>query len=95
MTYINGVFEWDREKSEANWRDRGFDFAHAALIFDGPTLERDDERFDYGERRVQAIGRIEENILVVVYTWRGIVRRVISARMANRRERDAFRKVFG
>lgn len=89
------MFEWDDEKSEANWRDRGFDFAYAALIFDGPTLEWDDDRIDYGERRIQAIGRVEKDILVVVYTWRGIVRRIISARRANRRERDVYRKVFG
>jgi uncharacterized DUF497 family protein len=33
------VFEWDEAKSEANLRERGFDFAYAALIFDGATLE--------------------------------------------------------
>jgi uncharacterized DUF497 family protein len=29
-------YEWDPEKSEANLRERGFDFAFASLIFDGP-----------------------------------------------------------
>jgi uncharacterized DUF497 family protein len=33
-------FSWDPDKSDANLRDRGFDFAFATLIFDGPTLER-------------------------------------------------------
>lgn len=89
------MFEWDEEKSAANWRQRGFDFAYAALIFEGPTLERDDLRFAYRERRIQAIGKVDENILFVVYTWRGAVRRIISARLANRRERDAYRKAFG
>jgi uncharacterized DUF497 family protein len=33
------MFEWDPEKSEANYRSRGFDFAHAALISEGHTIE--------------------------------------------------------
>lgn len=89
------MFEWDAAKSAANLRARGFDFAYAALIFDGPTLEMDDDRADYGERRIQAIGRAGDDVLFVVYTWRADVRRIISARRANRRERDAYRKAFG
>lgn len=88
------MFEWDEAKSEANLRERGFDFAYAALIFDGPTLEWDDVRQDYGERRILAIGQADEDVLFVVYTWRGAVRRIISARLANRRERDAYREAF-
>jgi uncharacterized DUF497 family protein len=49
-------------------------------------------RRDYGERRISAIGRIEEDVLFVVYTWRSGSRRIISARLANRRERNAYRK---
>jgi len=33
-------FAWDRSKSAENLRLRGFDFAFATLVFDGPTLER-------------------------------------------------------
>jgi uncharacterized protein len=88
------VFEWDEAKSEANLRERGFDFAYAALIFEGPTLEWDDVRRDYGERRIRAIGQAEGDILFVVYTRRGDARRIISARLANRRERDAYRQAF-
>ncbi len=88
------MFEWDEAKSEANLRERGFDFAYAALIFDGPTLEWDDVRQDYGERRIQAIGKVDQDVLFVVYTWRSAVRRIISARLANRRERDAYREAF-
>lgn len=88
------MFEWDEAKSEANLRERGFDFAYAALIFEGPTLEWDDTRRDHGERRIRVIGRVEEDVLFVVYTWRGAARRIISARLANRRERDAYRKAF-
>ncbi len=89
------MFEWDRAKSEANLSARGFDFAHAARIFDGPVLEMDDERTNYGERRVWAIGCVAGDVFFVVYTWRNGVRRIISARKANRRERDVYRKIHG
>lgn len=67
--------------------ERGFGFDHAAAIFIGPTLEGEDNRRDYGEVRVQAIGCTADDILSVIYSDRGDVRRIISARLANRKER--------
>ena len=86
--------EWDEAKSEANRRQRGFGFDVAALIFDGETLEWDDTRKDYGEKRVIALGQVRGRCLVVVYTWRQGVRRIISARKANKGESDAYKKAF-
>jgi uncharacterized DUF497 family protein len=63
---------------------RGFGFDHATAIFIAPTLEAQDTRRDYGEVRVQAIGRAGDDILYVVYSDRNEVRRVISARLANK-----------
>jgi uncharacterized DUF497 family protein len=80
-------FEWDDAKSRRNLHERGFGFDHAATIFIGPTLERADNRREYGEVRIQAIGCAGDNILFVVYTDRGDVRHLISARLANRKER--------
>jgi uncharacterized DUF497 family protein len=34
-------------------------------------------------------------VFVVVYTWRGTSRRIISARRASRRERNVYRQAFG
>ncbi len=95
MAYKNSMFEWDEAKSEANLESRGFDFAYAARIFEGPTLELDDDRAEYGERRVQAIGEVEGNVLFVVYTWRGEARRIISARLASRKEREIHGEAIG
>jgi hypothetical protein len=81
------LFEWDEAKSRRNLRERGFDFNCAASVFAGLTLERRDDRRDYGEVRMQAIGRAGDDILFVVYTDRGDVRHLISARRANRKER--------
>ena len=92
-------FTWDPAKSEANLRERGFDCAFATLAFDGPTLERLDDRQDYGERRIIALGVADGIPLTVVYTDRAeegdVVRRIISARVSNRRERKAYRQIFG
>jgi uncharacterized DUF497 family protein len=91
--------EWDEEKSEANYRARGFDFSFATLIFGGPTLEKEDRRRDYGEERVIAVGVADGIPLTLVYTDRKLtngetVRRIISARKSNRRERKAYEKAF-
>jgi uncharacterized DUF497 family protein len=88
-------FEWDPEKSAANLKERGFDFAFAAQIFDGPTLEKQDRRRDYGEVRIVATGLADEIALTTVYTNRiaddgETVRRIVSARRSNRRERKAY-----
>jgi uncharacterized DUF497 family protein len=85
-------FEWDPAKSDRNRHERGFDFATAALIFDGPVQTAVDERRDYGEERVIAIGEIAGEVIVVVYTDRGQIRRIISARRANRRERAVWQQ---
>jgi len=91
-------FAWDRSKSAENLRDRGFDFEFATLIFEGPTLEREDNRRDYGEKRVVAIGLAQGIALTVVFTDRAetgaVVRRIVSARLSSRRERQAYFEAF-
>ncbi len=78
--------------------ERGFDFAFATLAFTGPTLERIDIRQDYGEVRRIALGLSDGIQLTVVYTDRveagDVVRRIISARVSNRREREAYARIF-
>lgn len=80
-------FDWDDPKSDACLAERGFDFAYAAQVFLDPgRLIEIDGRFDYGEARYRVLGRIEGRVFVVVYTIRGELFRIISARKANRRE---------
>ena len=92
-------FEWDPRKSVRNLLERGFDFAFATQVFDGITLEREDRRREYGEPRVIAIGMAASICLTVVFTdrdSRGLsVRRIISARRSNRREREAYAQALG
>lgn len=81
-------YEWDSAKSAQNLRQRGFGFDYAATVFDGPTIETLDDRRAYGEVRIRAIGQVDANVLVVIYTDRNQSRRIISARKANRKERQ-------
>ena len=60
-------FEWDDAKSQRNLLERGFGFDHAAAIFLGSTLESQDNRRDYGEVRVQAIGIAGGDILFICH----------------------------
>ena len=80
-------FDWHDAKHEKNLEERGFGFDFAAQIFLGRVLTRVDDREDYGEVRVKAIGEVDGIILVVIYTDRDDVRWIISARLANKKER--------
>ena len=80
--------DWDLGKSERNRQERGFGFDFAALVFEGGTTEWPDDRLNYGEARVRAIGEADGLVLHVVFTDRGDIRRIISARLASRKERD-------
>jgi uncharacterized DUF497 family protein len=79
-------FKWDPKKEFQNVEKHGIDFTTASLIWDGFVVERPDNR-DYGEPRFIAFGVAEGRVLAVVYTPRETVRRIISARIAARRER--------
>ena len=63
-------FSWDERRSARNLRERGLDLEFATLIFEARTLEREDSRRDYGERRVIAMGVAQGICLTVVYTDR-------------------------
>lgn len=77
------LFEWDESKRISNFEDHGVDFKDATLIFEGPVLEAEDKRNDYGEPRYRALGRVGDDIFMVAFTWRGEVRRIISAWRVN------------
>ncbi len=80
MNYI-----WDPEKNRQNVARHGIAFEDAIKIFEGPTLEKVDDRFDYC---VCVANGIE---ITVIYTdVSNGVRRVISAWRAERHEREAY-----
>ena len=88
MAYTIAVeFEWDDTKNAACFERRGFDFGHAVRAFLDPhRIVAQDRRRDYGEDRYRLLGTIDGRTYVIVYTMRGSVTRIISARRANRKE---------
>ncbi len=78
--------EFDPAKNERNIRERGLSFERAADFDFETALYLEDDRYDYGEQRIRAIGYIEQQLHALVYTVRGETLRVISLRRANRRE---------
>lgn len=87
------MFEWDEAKNQANIAKHGVDFAYASRIFEGPVWSWSDDRFDYGEPRQVSIGAIDGVMfLAVVHTPRAGVTRIISARRANRREKESYER---
>jgi uncharacterized protein len=83
-------YEWDPSKAEANLRKHGVRFADAVAVFgDDGALTMDDPHPE--EERYVTIGiDAFARVLVVVYTWRGEVIRLISARKATRAERTQY-----
>ncbi len=87
------MFEWDERKRASNLAKHRIDFLDAVSIFDGPVLESEDARHDYGERRYGAFGQTRSgDIVLVLYTWRGKRRRIISARRAGSDEIENYRR---
>ena len=77
---------FDAAKRDKNFEEKGLDFVRAGEVFDGATATVRDERKDYGEMRFVTTGRLDGRIVVVVWTPRGDVRRIISMCKANERE---------
>ncbi|MEK7372983.1 MAG: BrnT family toxin [candidate division NC10 bacterium] len=78
---------FDQVKRAKTLTERGLDFADAALIFAGVTVEIEDTRKNYGEKRVICYGLLAGRVVVVGYTPRGADRHVFSMRKANEREK--------
>ncbi|MGH1487708.1 MAG: BrnT family toxin [Cellvibrionaceae bacterium] len=89
-------FEWDENKRLKTLRERKIDFIDMIDLWDDPRRQEvRDLRHDYGESRFQTIGSIKFNIYFVIYTERvyedGVeVIRIISARRANKKEREMY-----
>ena len=82
--------EWDTNKNDANVKKHHISFKTAAKVF------LDENRLDYydivhsmNEDRYITIGLVEE-VIVVVYTLRKTRIRIISARLATRKERELY-----
>lgn len=91
-------FEHDSKKSKENFKKHGITFKQAQLLWNRsyPLLIEEDDRFDYGEKRFVATGLLPNLIcIIVVYTKRGRTIRIISARQAEKYEREYYYEQSG
>jgi uncharacterized DUF497 family protein len=79
---------FDPAKRAKTLAERGLDFADAALVFAGVTVEVEDTRKDYGETRIICYGHLQGRLVVVGYVPRGASRHIFSMRKANAREQE-------
>lgn len=86
---------YDPIKRQRTLDERGLDFDDALIVFEGMTVEVDDLRKDYGERRIICFGILKGRLVVIGYTPRGPVRHIFSMRKANDREQTRLAPYFG
>ena len=82
------TFEWDANKAAANTSKHGVSFEEAATAFgDALSITVADPDHSIDESRFVLIGRtVRDQTVVVAHTERGDNIRIISARLATRRE---------
>ncbi len=85
------TFEWDDKKDEANQRKHGLIRLEATAIFASEVLTLEAPGL-YGEVRQISYGQIPASVVIaaVVHTDRNGVTRLISARIASRKERNLY-----
>jgi uncharacterized protein len=86
------VFEWNKSKAAANLKKHDVSFEEAKTVFDNLlAIIFDDEAHSVGEKREIIIGHSRNNrLLLISFTERPTAIRIISARLATRREREDY-----
>jgi uncharacterized DUF497 family protein len=82
--------EFDSTKRHKTLVERDLDFARAGEVFAGLHLTGQDTRQSYAEDRFISVGLLDARLVVIVWTPRGEVRRIISMRKANDREKNFY-----
>ncbi len=85
-------FSWDPRKAASNERKHGVSFEEAVTAFGDPlSLTVTDPEHSASENRFVLLGlSATDRLLVVAHAERGDDIRIISARLASRRERIAY-----
>ena len=61
-------YVWDEGKNASNIAKHHMDFSTAYRVFEQAMLIAQDDREDYGEIRYIGFGRLDERVVVVIYT---------------------------
>ena len=82
-------YEWDEKKNKSNIEKHSIDFEEATKVFDDEKhkIRKSNQN---GENRWKAIGIISKWLFSVIFTMREQAIRIISARRANKDERQIY-----
>ena len=86
-------FEWDESKAAVNLKKHGVSFEEAKTVFDNPlAVIFDDKAHSIDEQREIIIGHSQQNRLklLIAFTERSNGIRIISARLATRKEGEDY-----
>jgi uncharacterized DUF497 family protein len=88
------VFEWDPAKAVANLAKHGVTFEEALTVFMDPMarIHRDPDHSETERREIIVGHSIHQQLLLVSFVERGKKVRLISARLATKRERRDYEK---
>ncbi len=88
---MNLIFKFRKKSNKSNIEKHGITFEEATIAFSDENSVYSFDRNVNGETRQHIIGRINELIItLVVYTNRNGSIRLISARRANKKERERY-----
>ena len=79
-------YEWKVNKRRINLAKHGIDFTVIRSFNWDTAIEIVDDRTDYGETRINAISFLRERLVVLAYTMREKIIRIITLRKATKTE---------
>ncbi len=86
------MISYDEEKRLSNIEKHNLDFIGVDKIFDHSILSWQDNRFTYGEQRINLLGWLQGKVVHLTYTERGEHLHIISLRKATKHEIQQYRQ---
>ncbi|MFM5954359.1 MAG: BrnT family toxin [Novosphingobium sp.] len=82
--------EYDPAKRDQVLAERGLDMARCGEAFDGFYLTRRDDKHSDDEERYTSLGTLDSEVVIIVWTPRDSLRRIVTMWKANEKERQKF-----
>ena len=84
-------FEWDENKRNSNIKKHGIDFRKIKHVITDPnSITEQIKGQQHREIRYKTTGTYNKNVIIIIYTERKTKCRIISARRANKTERNEY-----
>jgi uncharacterized protein len=83
--------EFDPAKRDVVLAARELDMARCSEAFDEFHLTKPDERHSKSEQRFRSLALLDDTVVIIAWTPRGNLRRIVTMWKANDRERQSYR----